>query len=318
MKSAAEGALTARDQTSQTSEGRALSTQAGADDGAASKAAGTEALLRYLEEADTAQARSDLHVHTTVSDGSDTFAEVLAQAKERGITHIAFTNHDTTARLDEASALGADFGVEVIGGVEISAWDSRRKRKVHILGYGLTAESPAVEKLCEPLLARRNENSQWQLDRLLEAGYRVDIDKAHALALASTALYKQHLMAALTDEAYATDAYQDLYRSLFKGDGMCARDIEYVDAFDAVRAIVEDGGVAVIAHPGQLDSYAIVDDLVACGLRGVEKFHPDHGLRDWAACNVLADRYNLVCTGGSDYHGRFGRIPHVGYRATNR
>lgn len=282
------------------------------------KAAGTEALLRHLEDADASKTRSDLHVHTTVSDGSDTFAEALAQAKEQGVSHIAFTNHDTTAHLDEAIALGADFGVEVVGGVEISAWDSSRKRKAHILGYGLSAESPAVETLCAPVLARRNDSSQWQLDRLLEAGYDIDIDRVHALALASTALYKQHLMAALTDEPYASDAYQDLYRSLFKGEGICVRDIEYVDASDAVRAIVEDGGVAVLAHPGQLDSYALVDELVECGLRGIEKYHPDHGLRDWATCNTLADRYGLVCTGGSDYHGRFGRVPHIGYRAANR
>lgn len=283
----------------------------------AARAAATEAVLRFLEDPDVSATRSDLHVHTTVSDGSDTFAEVLAQAKERGITHVAFTNHDTTVGLDEAAAIGADFGIEVIGGVEISAWDANRNRKVHILGYGLTSGSPEVEKLCAPVLKRRSDNSQWQLDRLLEAGYHVDIDKAHALALASTALYKQHLMAALTDDPFVSDEYQDLYRLLFKGEGICVRDIEYVDALDAVRAIVADGGVAVLAHPGQLDSYALVDDLVACGLRGIEKYHPDHGLRDWAACNTIADRHGLVCTGGSDYHGRFGRVPHIGYRAVH-
>lgn len=282
------------------------------------KAANTEALLRCLEDSEASNTRSDLHVHTTASDGSDTFAEALAQAKGQGVSHIAFTNHDTTAHLDEAIALGADFGIEVIGGVEISAWDSGRKRKVHILGYGLSSESPAIEALCAPVLARRSENSQWQLDRLLEAGLDVDVDRVHAFALASTALYKQHLMAALTDEPYASGAYQDLYRSLFKGEGICVRDIAYVDALDAVRAIVEDGGFAVLAHPGQLDSYALVDDLAACGLRGIEKHHPDHGLADWATCNTLADRYGLVCTGGSDYHGRFGRVPHIGYRAANR
>ncbi|WP_255467222.1 PHP domain-containing protein [Raoultibacter phocaeensis] len=274
----------------------------------------TEELLTYLERANSATICADLHVHTTVSDGSDTFSEVLAQAAMRHITHVAFTNHDTTCGLDAAIDLGEAYGVEVIGGVEISAWDAARKRKVHVLGLGLTSASPAVEALCAPVLKRRSENSQWQLDRMLEAGYAVDADRVHEHALASTALYKQHLMAALTSEPYGSDAYQTLYRMLFKGSGICARDIEYVDACDAVAAIVEDGGVAVLAHPGQLDSYAIADDLVACGLRGIEKYHPDHGLKDWAACAMLADRYDLVCTGGSDYHGRFGRIPHLGFR----
>ena len=281
-------------------------------------AAVTEELLKYLERADSTTIRVDLHVHTTVSDGSDAFTEALAQAAERHITHIAFTNHDTTSGLDTAIDLGEAYGVEVIGGVEISAWDAVRERKVHVLGFGLASDSPAVEALCAPVLKRRTENSKWQLDRLLEAGYALDVDRVCAIASASTALYKQHLMAALTGEPYGSDAYQTLYRTLFKGSGICARDIEYVDARDAVAAIVEDGGVAVLAHPGQLDSYAIVDDLAACGLRGIEKYHPEHGLKDWAACAMLADRYGLVCTGGSDYHGRFGRIPHLGFRAKDR
>lgn len=273
----------------------------------------TEALLRSFEAVDPSQICVDLHVHTTVSDGSDTFAEVLSQAKERGITHLAFTNHDTTVGLDEAIALGADFGIEVIGGVEISAWDSGHERKVHILGYGLTTESPAVERLCTPLLKQRDATTRWQLYRLLEKGYPIDEGKIRTYASASAALYKQHLMAELTDEPYGSEIYQNLYQLLFKGNGLCARDIEYVDVRDAVRAIVADNGVAVLAHPGQLDSYASVEDLVDCGLGGIEKYHPDHGPEDWARCEMLADKFGLMRTTGSDYHGRFGRIPHVGY-----
>mgnify|MGYP001011880985 CR=1 FL=1 len=82
----------------------------------------------------------------------------------------------------------------------------------------------------DPRLGGFDAGDFTKLDRLLEAGHQVDVDRVHALALASTALYKQHLMAALTDEPYASDAYQGLYRSLFKGEGICARDIEYVDA----------------------------------------------------------------------------------------
>ena len=70
----------------------------------------------------------------------------------------------------------------------------------------------------------------------------------------------------------------------------------------------------MLAHPGQLDSYDLLPDLVECGLGGIERFHPDHTLADHARCAELAVRYRLVCTGGSDYHGKFGRVPHVGFR----
>ena len=121
-------------------------------------------------------------------------------------------------------------------------------------------------------------------------------------------------MAALTGEPHPSAAYRALYRSLFKGGGICDRDIAYVDVRDAVRAIAEDGGLPVLAHPGQMDSYDLVPELVPLGLAGIEQHHPDHTPADHARCAQLAERYALACTGGSDYHGRFGSIPHVGYR----
>ncbi len=257
--------------------------------------------------------KEDLHVHTTLSDGSDTFEEVLEQARERGIGRVAFTNHDTTRGLNEARAAGARLGVEVACGIEVSAYDFARGRKVHVLGYGLDEDSPALASLCGPVLDRRRRNSLWQLDRLVEAGYEVDIEHALALGQASTCLYKQHLMAALTDAPYASAEYQSLYRSLFKDGGICDCNTVYVDMRDAVQAIVEDGGRAVLAHPGQLDSYDAVPELVACGLAGIEARHPDHTPIDLVRCRRLAERYHLACTQGSDYHGSFGSVPYVGY-----
>lgn len=259
------------------------------------------------------QGAADLHVHSTISDGSYTFGEVLSQARERGLTCVAFTNHDTTRGLAEAQAAGERMGVQVVGGVEVSAYDFARKRKVHVLGLGLSEGSRAVEQLCSPVIERRDALSRWQLDRLVEAGFDVDVDYALSLAAASTCLYKQHIMAALTQAPFTSFAYQDLYHQLFKGDGICARDIVYVDARDAVRAIVEGGGLAVLAHPGQLDSYEMVPELVECGLGGIERMHPDHTSEDVRRCDELAARFGLLATGGSDYHGRFGKISCVGY-----
>lgn len=256
----------------------------------------------------------DLHVHTTLSDGSDTFEEVLVQARERGIHRIAFTNHDTTQGLSQALELAARFEVQVVGGIEVSAYDFERNSKVHILGLGLAQESPALAALCNPLLEQRHANSLWQLDRLVEEGHPINVGRALELGNASSCLYKQHLMAALTDEPSVSASYRALYRSLFKNGGICDRDITYVDVRDAVAAIVEDGGLAVLAHPGQTKSYDLVPELVACGLGGIESFHPDHTPVDHARCADLAERFGLVCTSGSDYHGSFGTIPYLGFR----
>lgn len=257
---------------------------------------------------------ADLHVHSTVSDGSDPAAAIVADAAARGLTHVALTNHDTTAGIDAAVEAGREAGVQVVGGVEISAYDATRGRKVHVLGLGLHEKSRAVEELCAETLARRDTNSRWQLDVLLDAGYDVDCALVERLCRTSGVLYKQHIMAGLTSEPYGSEAYGALYRSLFKGDGICARDIVYVDVRNAVAAIVADGGYAVLAHPGQLDSWDIVGDLASCGLSGIEAAHPDHDACDERRARDAAEAYGLFCTAGSDYHGRFGAVPHVGFR----
>lgn len=258
--------------------------------------------------------KADLHVHSTVSDGSFTFAELLDQAQEQGLSHVAFTNHDTTHGLAEAARLAEGSGVRVIGGIEISAYDFERSRKVHVLGLGLSEDAPAIAALCAPTLEKRDANTRWQLEQVIRAGYDVDMDIFNRLSSASTCAYKQHIMAALIDEPYGTPAYKALYNALFKGGGIADRDIEYVDARDAVRAIVSDGGLPVLAHPGQMDSWDVVSELVSCGLAGIEKYHHDHDAADEAHAQDLAERFGLFVTGGSDYHGVFGKPKHLGER----
>lgn len=258
--------------------------------------------------------KADLHTHTTVSDGSDSCAELLGRARVHGVTHLAVTNHDTTVGLDAACALGRERGLPVVAGVEISAWDPTSGSRVHILGLGLSEGAPAVTALTARTRTRRTENTVWQMKQIIDAGYDVDVDKAAALAGASTGFYKQHLMAALTDAPFTSGAYQLLYRTLFKNGGVAARDIEYVDMRDAVEAVVADGGLAVLAHPGQFDNYDAVPALVDAGLAGIERYHPDHDYADCRLCDELARRHGLFCTGGSDYHGAFGKVPHPGYR----
>lgn len=257
----------------------------------------------------------DLHSHTVLSDGSDTFPELMGKARVRGVGCLAVTNHDTTVGLDAIAAYARAHAFNVVCGVEISAWDPKAEARVHIVGLGMREHSPAVAALCSDTLRRRTANTVWQMERLVEAGFVMDVDAAARYAAASTGFYKQHLMAALTGARFESAEYQLLYRSLFKNGGIAQRDIAYPDARDAVRAIREDGGLPVLAHPGQFNNYDMVPALVDAGLAGIEKFHPDHDYTDTKRVEELACRFNLFCSGGSDYHGAFGRPPHPGFRA---
>jgi phosphoribosyl 1,2-cyclic phosphate 1,2-diphosphodiesterase len=250
--------------------------------------------------------KGDLHLHTTYSDGSQTPAEALAEARSRGLDVVSFVDHDTTAGTRRALEVGARIGVAVIPGVEISAWDSERGRKVHILGYGYRLPAVAIDELVDPVREARHANTLRQLAEVQEAGYRITEAAVRAYARPRGCLYKQHIMLALIASGYADSIYGELYRALFKGDGIAAHDIRYVSAYDAIRAVQADGGLAVVAHPGQLDSYDAVPDLVEAGLEGIELFHEDHTAGDHHRVRELARRYDLITTGGSDWHGSYG------------
>ena len=254
----------------------------------------------------------DLHTHSRYSDGSESLEHLFQQAKAAGITHLGVVDHDTTAHHAEGRKLATQYNIEFIAGVEISAYDFQRQRKVHMLGYGFHGECPHIQALCKSLLARRHAHSLWQLARIQEAGFALNKEKAIAFAGESGTLYKQHIMNALTEESYDAKNYQTLYRSLFKNAGVAAGDICYVDAIDALHAIHADGGVAILAHPGQLDSFEIAEELVQEGLDGIELIHPDHTPMHMERVKQLADKYNLITTGGSDYHGRYGAPVQLG------
>ncbi|OUP07423.1 PHP domain-containing protein [Collinsella sp. An2] len=281
----------------------------------------------------------DLHNHSVFSDGSCTVDELIAQARSAGLAGVAVTDHDSLSQLSAVRACACAAGYPVLAGVEVSAVCAATGRKVHILGFGLEATpdgSGPLERMVASTLHARAANTLWQawtIKHAMDAGAdpleglatvgvaevdRCDpdfsLDAVARACAAGTAPYKQHIMEALTHLTYTDTAYQPIYRSLFRGRGIAVSDISYPEATDAVRAIREQGGVPVLAHPGQMDSWSIVPDLVTAGLMGIEAFHPDHGPAEERRARELATEYGLFVTGGSDYHGRNGASPKVGER----
>ena len=250
--------------------------------------------------------KGDLHIHTDISDGSYNIEEILKMAKQNQLTHVAITNHDTVKGLFNAVKLGEKYNIKVIPGIEISAYDFENNRKVHILGYDFNLTGDNITKLCAPTLKERDENSRWQVKTLIENGFDIDIKAVEEKSKNSTAIYKQHIMNVLIEKDYTNEIYSDLYRRVFKNNGICAKDIKYVDAVDVVQAIKKDGGYAVLAHPGQLNSYDMIPKLVEYGLDGIEVNHHDHTDEDKKKIIKYADEYKLFLTGGTDFHGKYG------------
>lgn len=251
--------------------------------------------------------KMDAHVHSTYSDGSHTVSELCRMASRLGITHLSFVDHDTTKTYLAAKEAAERNGIFLVPGIEISAYDYRRNRKAHVLGYGYRLPADHIDRLCVKTLEKRDARSHWQLERIKAAGIRVSDGVLERLTKDGGVLYKQFIMAAITDRPFGSAEYQSLYRRLFKGVGIAAGDIEYCDAHDAVRAVKADGGLAVLAHPGQLDSFDLIPELVPDGLDGLELNHPDHTPDDLERIRRLADRYHLFLTGAAITTARSGK-----------
>jgi hypothetical protein len=257
----------------------------------------------------------DLHVHTKISDNSLTTEEVIKMARDKGITHLAITNHDTTKGLNEAMDWGLEFGVTVIPGIEISAYDYKRQKRAHILGLYIEPGHPALEELCAPLTENRNQASYDMVQRLITEGYDLDWEEVQKYAEGGTGVYKQHIMHALLDRGYCDRIYCELYKPLFRrgssteAPGLAYIPLIYADAAAAIRAVRESGGIPVLAHPGQLANFDGIDEWAEAGLEGIEAFHPSHSPEDVVTALSYAQKHNLIITGGSDFHGFYGEMP---------
>jgi len=184
--------------------------------------------------------KADLHIHSTVSDGSDDIGHIIEMAMLKGLDAIAITDHDTMSHIAKISAKP---GIKVIAGIEISAVHRETNTRAHVLGYNIQ-KPEIVTALTQPLLEARNRNSEKIVDFLSNIGFRIDVDK---LARADGKyLYKQHIMDWLVTSGQVPDMFGEFYKKSFKRGGICAFDIDYIDVFDAVKAIKEAGGLAIL------------------------------------------------------------------------
>jgi len=245
--------------------------------------------------------KADLHMHSNVSDGSESIGYLVKTAIEKGLDAIAITDHDTVAHL---SRFPLDAGIQIIGGVEISASHLESNTRAHILGYCID-KPDRIAALTQPLLEARSRNSEKQAGILRQLGFRIDMDQ---IARADGKyLYKQHIMDWLVATGQAPDMFGDFYQKAFNNGGPCDFDIAHIDVFTAIHTIKEAGGLAVLAHPGQQQNLWLVPALVQAGLDGLELNHYANSDKDREAILSCAERYGLFLSGGSDFHGRYER-----------
>jgi 3',5'-nucleoside bisphosphate phosphatase len=240
----------------------------------------------------------DLHTHSTASDGSRTPGEVVVAARAAGLAAFALTDHDTIAGLPDARAAGAQQGVRVISGVELSAVEG--DIETHILGLHLS-ELADLEHELIALREMRMTRAARMVERLNALGIAVTFEAVLAQA-AGGALGRPHVARALIAGGFATDFREAFERYLGNGKpAFVAKD--KLPLAEAIGLIHKAGGLAVLAHPGQLATRERLATLAALGLDGVEVLHPSHSWDESQRLDALAAELELVRSGGSDWHG---------------
>jgi predicted metal-dependent phosphoesterase TrpH len=270
---------------------------------------------------------ADLHTHTTASDGLHSPSEIVQFAKAAGLAAVAITDHDTVAGVDEALTEGERLGITVVPGVEVSTVASGND--IHILGYFTNGSDAKWLARLESLRDVRNRRNDMIVNRLNELGVDITMDDVREAARSKQAsseasakafsIGRPHIAEVLLRLGVVTSISEAFDKYL--GSGAAA----YVNPprptpFDAVDWIREAGGTSVIAHPGLYGDDELVEAIVKHGVNGIEVFHYDHGEKKKSRYAAMAAQYNLIVTGGSDFHGsRQGKVFHgaVGSRTVD-
>lgn len=231
---------------------------------------------------------------------------LIALAKKQGIQAIAITDHDCLAGNVRGKLIGERYDVNVIPGVELSATDSKRGSKVHLLCY-LPDSPDRLEGLCRRNLLESKKASQYMMIKA-SAKYPVTPEFILKCASGSTGVYKQHIMHALLESGLTDRIYGELYNDLFNPDkpGNILHKGRYPEPSEVMDAIHEAGGIAVLAHPLLNNDYELLDELIGQGLDGIEVWHPSCGEDDVVYLQQKAKKHDLLMTGGSDFHGMYG------------
>ncbi len=263
--------------------------------------------------------KGDLHCHTKLSDGSLGIEDIIVQAKRTGIDFLSITDHDTLSSTSRATVLGERYGVHIIPGVELSAWDKTRNSKVHILCYS-PQKPDRLEGLCLKSCAIRKSCANEMIENVMKL-YPITAESVLKHSTGSKSIFKQHIMRALIDYGYATDFYGSLNDELFNHEnGTCLVEREYPDVNFVLDLIHSAKGVAVMAHPMQYDNLELLEELAEKGkLDGVEVYHYTTSEEDKKKMLEIAEKYNLIVTGGSDFHGLYNAEPsYIGMNTTDK
>lgn len=246
----------------------------------------------------------DLHVHSNASDGTLSPAKVVSLAVRKGLRAIALTDHDTLAGIAEAEEAARGLPMEVIPGIELSA--IYEGTEIHILGLYVETADQAFRDSVESLLAAREKRNDEMIRRFTESGMaltRQELTEGNP----DTVITRAHFARVLMEKGFVTSMDQAFKKYLTYGGPYCPKK-ETISPLRAMELLTANGAFPVIAHPfqyhlGDKKLEELVSLLKEAGLQGIEAYHSSNNQYESGKLRLLAEKYGLLPTGGSDFHG---------------
>ncbi len=252
----------------------------------------------------------DLHTHSTESDGTMTPQELMEHAKEAGLSAIALTDHDTIRGLAKARPIAESLGLELIPGVELST--DYQGKEVHVLGYYIDEENKAFLGRLGDFVNGRDRRNEKMVARLREEGFDITMQGLYD-EYPDSVVTRAHFARYLVEHGFVKD--RETVFAKYLGDGCrCYVPREKITPFEAIKLIQLGGGLAFFAHPvlchmNQQRLRTFIGELKSAGLDGIEAVYSMNTPQDEANMRKLAREYDLLISGGSDFHG--SNKPHI-------
>ena len=242
---------------------------------------------------------ADLHVHTSCSDGTYTPAQLVKESIKQGISALAIVDHDTTEAFAEALAQAQGTPLEIIPGIELTA--QHEYQEIHILGYFLDYRNKKLLEQLKLIQSNRVERVYKIIENLEGVGLKLNPDTVFSISGKAT-VGRMHIARALVKDGLVGSTAEAFRKYI--GDKSPA----YVLGFrlsvpEVIKLIHQAGGVAVLAHPYMLHNDALIAEFVGYGLEGIEVYYPEHSQGMINLYLDLAKKFNLLITGGTDFHG---------------
>ena len=243
----------------------------------------------------------DLHIHSTASDGQLSPAGVVRKAAETGLTVIALTDHDTVDGIPPALETAKTFPtLTVIPGVEINT--DVAEGEAHILGYFVDYHHPELLAALTKLRDSRQERAQRMITKLRNLGLPVDWERVKEIT-GTGSIGRPHIAQAMLEKGYIT-SFKEAFTRYIGWGGPAYVEREKVAPEEATRLILHANGLPVLAHPFTVTNpQTLIPELKASGLVGIEVYYNSYTVEEIKKLVSLADKYHLITTGGSDYHG---------------